>query len=52
MIVRKVLMAEREGFEPGRFSNRLVSKGMAKTLANTGILAHPVFHLCLKFHSV
>src|SRR6266851_6300799 len=45
-------VAEREGFEPGPFSNRLVSKGMAKTLVNTGILTHPVFHLSLKFHSV
>jgi len=31
-------VAEREGFEPGRFSNRLVTKGMAKTLVNTAIL--------------
>src|SRR5258708_2275425 len=45
-------MAEREGFEPGRFPNCLVAKGMAKTLVNTGILAHPVFHRSLKFHSV
>jgi len=52
MIVCKVLMAEREGFEPGRFPNCLVAKGMAKTLVNTGILTHPVFHLSLKFHSV
>jgi hypothetical protein len=41
---RNVLMAEREGFEPGRFSNRLVTKGMAKTPINTAILTQSQFH--------
>jgi hypothetical protein len=33
-------MAERVGLGPGRFPNRLVAKGMAKTLVNTAILDH------------
>jgi len=37
-------LAEREGFEPGRFSNCLVAKGMAKTLVNTAILTQSHSH--------
>jgi hypothetical protein len=37
-------LAEREGFEPGRFPNRPVAKGMAKTPVNTAILTQSHFH--------
>jgi hypothetical protein len=37
-------LAEREGFGPGRFSNCLVAKGMAKTLVNTAILTQSHSH--------
>jgi hypothetical protein len=37
-------LAERVGFEPGRFSNCLVAKGMAKTLVNTAILTRSHSH--------
>jgi hypothetical protein len=37
-------LAERVGFEPGRFSNCLVTMGMAKILINTAVLTQSHFH--------